>query len=164
MSISNRRNLCHDKEKPLSMPPDAPTWLTASAGVIPARTCPCSLSGRFPRACGGDPDYAAAYCQSILSSPRTRGYYQIPRRQRKNTVPFCTHYDPLPLLFTPNGQESAKPQVSKTRGLSSRELRRVMSSHRSGGLRRRALCAAFPCPASASGEGPFQLRRERDAE
>ena len=119
---------------------------------------------RLPRACGGDPDWMTWYARTVPSSPRTRGYYQIPRRQQENTVPFRAHYDPLSLLFTPNGQESAKPQVSKTRGLSSQELRRVMSSHRSGGLRRRALCAAFPCPASASGEGPFQLRRERDAE
>lgn len=56
------------------------------------------------------------------------------------------------------------PTDKKTQSLKPRKPRRVMSSHRSGGLRRRALCAAFPCPASASGEGPFQLRRERDAE
>ena len=83
MSISSRRNLCHDKEKPLSMSPDAPTWLTASAGVIRNLRYPDPRRNGLPRACGGDPDYAAAYCQSILSSPRTRGYYQIPRRQRK---------------------------------------------------------------------------------
>lgn len=55
----------------------------AHAGVTLRRERIWKRSFRLPRACEGDPCSTPSGIGRLGSSPRTRGYYQIPRRQRK---------------------------------------------------------------------------------